>query len=488
MNKDRNSSQVKRKLHWDTKRSTLLGVTAALLIALPVQGAPCDGDSERPPISGNGRYVGFSSAATTLVAGDTNGVDDVFLRDMLTGMIQRVSISSMGAESNGPSGHTSMSLDGTYVMFSSDASNLVPGDTNAASDVFVHDRISGVTSRVSVSSAGTQGNGDSFNYMHAISEDGRYVVFHSDADDLVVGDTNGVTDVFLHDRTLGTTNRISVDSSGTQANGPSFLSTISVINGRFFAFQSKATNLVSGDTNGVSDVFVHDRSTGQTIRVSINSTGGQGDDVSHRASISGDGQSVVFASLSTNLDPGTTFTNNLFNHNITTGATVQITPSWSGSTITADRKPSKSSGGIHVAFKSDADNLVPGDTNGANDIFVYDEIAGTTIRASLSASSSQGNGPSDHQAISSDGRFVSFSSKATNMVPGDTNGFQDIFLRDVQAGTTVLVSECNSSSIGPLGGRIVADDEIHVETSAVSISLTVGLMVLAAMRVRHRRS
>lgn len=418
--------------------------------AVAAQCTTSNGASERPPISGDGRIVGFSSVASNLIAGDTNGVADVFVRDFNSGTLTRVSVSSGGVQSNGFSGHTSMSLDGRFVVFSSDATNLVSGDTNGATDVFVRDRQLGTTERVSVTSSGAEGNGTSFNYMHAISSGGRYVVFHSDASNLVTGDTNGATDIVLHDRALSTTVRISVDSAGLQSNGPSSLATIAVLNGRYFTYQSTATNLVANDTNGVSDIFVYDQNTQLTTRVSVSSLGVQGDDASTRASISGNGDTVVYASLSSNLDPSTTFVNNLFDRDLTAGTNVQITPSWSGASILADRKPAKAAGGQHVAFKSDADNLVSGDTNAANDIFVYTALSGIIERVSVSGTGAQGNGPSDHQSISADGRFVAFSSQASNLVAGDANGFQDIFLRDRTLGTTILVTTVCSMSVPTL--------------------------------------
>src|SRR5439155_1725953 len=204
------------------------------------------------------------SAASDLVAGDTNGVSDVFVHDRQTGTTERVSVASGGAQGNGSSGligfafPPALSADGRFIAFVSFATNLVAGDTNAATDVFVHDRQTETSRASCVASGGTEGNAASLGF--ALSADGRFVAFRSDATNLVAGDTNGTTDVFVHDRQTGATERMSVGSGGVQGNGFSAGPALSA-DGRFVAFRSVGTNLVAGDTNGATDVFVHDRQT-----------------------------------------------------------------------------------------------------------------------------------------------------------------------------------------------------------------------------------
>src|SRR5262249_38706966 len=169
-----------------------------------------------PSISSDGRYVAFDSAASNLVSGDTNGATDVFVHDRLTGATTRVSTDSNAAQGDGASSKPSISADGRYVVFLSAADNLVSGDTNGATDVFMHDLVTGVTTRVSTDSSGAQGNGSSSNA--SISSDGRYVAFASAASNLVPSDTNGVPDIFVRDTQAGVTTRVSVDSSGVQGN------------------------------------------------------------------------------------------------------------------------------------------------------------------------------------------------------------------------------------------------------------------------------
>ena len=167
--------------------------------------------------------------------------------------ITRDSVASDGTEGNDGSYRPSLSSDGRYVAFHSSTSNLVAGDTNGVADIFVHDRRMGKTSRVSTASDGTEGNNNS--YDPSISSDGRYVAFYSYAANLVAGDTNGVADIFVHDRLTGETARVSTASDGTEGNNDSYDPSISS-DGRYVAFESWATNLVAGDTNGRRDIFV----------------------------------------------------------------------------------------------------------------------------------------------------------------------------------------------------------------------------------------
>ena len=217
-----------------------------------------------PAISADGRYVAFISSASNLVDGDTNGFADVFVRDRKTGTIERVSLADDGTQANASSALPEISADGRYVAFRSTASNLVPGDTNGFTDVFVYDREIGTIERVSVAADGTQG--DNHSHASSISADGRYVSFASSDSNLVSGDTNNRRDVFVRDRQAGTTERVSVANNGMQGNDDSMSPSISA-DGRYVAFWSGASNLVPGDTNGGSDIFVYDRQTHSIERV-----------------------------------------------------------------------------------------------------------------------------------------------------------------------------------------------------------------------------
>jgi len=382
-------------------------------------------------LSSDGRYVAFRSAADNLVSGDTNTAPDVFVRDRQTGATTRVSVASDGTQGNSESHGPAISSDGRYVAFYSYATNLVGGDTNTTYDVFVHDRQTGTTTRVSVASDGTQGN--DYSDVPAISGDGRYVAFRSTATNLVSGDTNTIHDVFVHDRQTGTTTRVSVASDGTQGNDYSDVPALSH-DGRYVAFDSFATNLVSSDTNTANDVFVHDRQTGVTTRVSLASDGTQGNNDSYSPAISGDGRYVAFDSAATNLVSGDTNTaNDVFVHDRQTGVTTRVSVASDGTQGNSDSyRPAISSDGRYVAYSSDATNLVSGDTNAVSDVFVHDRQTGTTTRVSLTANNTQGNSHSYDSAISGDGRYVAFSSQANNLASGDTNAAPDVFVAPVK--------------------------------------------------------
>jgi len=265
-------------------------------------------------MSADGRIVAFWGLASNLVPGDTNYEEDVFVRDRSTGITERISVSSSGAEGNDQSGWPAISADGRVVAFQSRATNLVAGDTKGHSDIFVHDRTTGLTERVSVNSSGAEATGGSF--LPAISPDGRVVAFQSLASNLVPGDTKGHPDIFVHDRSTGLTERVSVNPSGAEANGWSSESAISA-DGRVVAFSSYARNLVPGDTNNRSDVFVHHRSTGLTERVSVDSSGTEGNSGSGYPALSAEGQLVAFYSKASNLVAGdTNFVSDAFVHEL----------------------------------------------------------------------------------------------------------------------------------------------------------------------------
>ncbi len=326
--------------------------------------------SDDASVSADGRFVAFRSYATNLVPGDTNGYSDTFVHDRQTGETTRVSIASDGTEADGHSYAPTISGNGRFVAFYSYATNLVSGDTNGVLDIFVHDRQTGETTRVSVASDGTEGNDTSDD--PTISADGRFVAFRSDASNLVPGDTNGFTDIFVHDRQTGETTRVSIASDGTEANGSGSAPNISA-NGRFVAFYSYATNLVPGDTNSETDIFVHDRQTGETTRVSVASDGTEANNRSDDPSLSADGRFVVFRSHATNLVPGDTNEySDIFVHDRQTGETKRISMNAQGAEGNEESdSPSISADGRVVVFPSDASNLVPGDTNNRGDVFVY---------------------------------------------------------------------------------------------------------------------
>jgi Tol biopolymer transport system component len=349
-------------------------------ISRALDGGAANGHSYHPALSADGRFVAFVSLADNLVPGDLNGAGDIFLYDNVSESIERVSLGAGGQEANGASRNPALSADGRFVAFRSEASNLAPGSAHNGSHIYLYDRLAGTMERVSVNSAGEPGNDDS--YRPAVSADGRFVAFSSRATNLVAGDTNGAEDVFLRDRHSGTTVRITVGEQGVEANGHSMEPAISA-DGRLVAFQSQASNLVAGDTNGVADVFVYDRLAGSVERISTNSLGEQANRHSGQPALSADGSIVAFVSAATNLAPG----------------------AWQG----------------YLA------------------VFVHERQTAVTGRVSSSRQGEEGNGASANPSLSADGRFAAFDSVAGNLVRADHNQRVDVFLHDRLPATRLVL-------------------------------------------------
>jgi Tol biopolymer transport system component len=333
-------------------------------------GARAHGECALAIISATGRWVVFQSEADNLAPGDTNERSDVFLRDRQTGTTQLVSVGPDGKAVGGGNAR-GVSADGRHVAFCSDSAALVSGDTNNVDDVFVRDMEAGTTERVSVGAGGKQANGGSWDCT--LSRDGRIVAFQSEATDLVPGDTNGVADIFVRDRERGITERVSVSDAGEEANSNSWDISVSA-DGRYVAFTSAATNLVPGDTSGQrNDAFVYDRQTKTVKRISVSPTGKEGNNSSGSPSLSADGRYVAFLSFARNLvsAPDTNGWCDVFVRDLETGKTQRVNLSADGAQA-RDGSPyvALSGDGRWVAFMSHANNLVPGDKNRTSDIFV----------------------------------------------------------------------------------------------------------------------
>jgi Tol biopolymer transport system component len=399
------------------------------LVSRSSGGVQGDAESYLPSVTADGRYIAFESGSTNLVGNDTNNATDIFVRDRVTGKTVRVSLSSGGAQGNDGSYNANISADGRYVAFISDATNLVPHDTNAATDVFVRDRVNHVTKRISVNTAGRQANATS--YSPVVSADGRFVAFWSVASNLVHHDTNAAPDVFVRDRQRKTTTRVSINTAGFEGNGGSRNPTISR-DGRFVAFESLANNLIGSDTNAVADIFVRDRLRKVTLRASIGSAGAQGDGASTTPSISADGRYLAFRSAATNLvgdDPNGY--DDIFVRDRRNKTTRLVSVSSAG--VHANfhcLEPAISATGRFVTFFSGASNLVGSDTNLQSDIFMRDRGTGTTKRVSVSSAGDEANNASNGPApVSDDGRIVAFYSTASNLIGSDTNNNDDVFIR-----------------------------------------------------------
>ena len=396
-----------------------------------------------PAIGGKGLLVAFDSLATNLVAGDTNGAADVFVKNRRTGETTRVSVRSDGREVRADSQRPAVAAAAPVVAFDSSSPNYVQRDNNSVLDVFVHDQRSGQTVLASITPDGRAGNGASFS--PSISANGRYVAFVSDASDLVAGDRNNTRDVFVRDLKLGVTTLVNLSSDDQQDDRGAAPPAISA-DGRYVAFGSFGDNLVPDDTNDAFDIFVRDLRRETTTRVSVATDGTQGDAESFEQTISAHGEVVAFASDATTLVPDdTNGARDAFVHVMATGVTERVSiaddeaqangqsvgPGIRGGTTSA---PSISADGNRVAFDSIATNLVPGDTNlcppffddpdhpgVCPDVFVRDRAAGTTTRVSLASDGSEGDGASTDPVIDSTGTVVAWFSAASNLVPGDTN-------------------------------------------------------------------
>ena len=381
-------------------------------------GTQTNGQSNHPTLSAGGRYVAFESIASNLVPGDTNNVLDVFLHDTVTGLTQRISTGVGGAQANSQSLEPRISADGRYVAFESSASNLVFSDTNGYPDIFLYDRVQGTIERVSVTSAEVQANSTSY-LGQGISGDGRFVAFTSSAWNLVTGDSNGVNDVFVRDRLLGVTERVSLAAGGVQATSSSSRPSISD-DGRYVAFESLATNLVPNDTNANSDIFVYDRDLDTVERVSLTSAGAEGDNSSFLPSISGDGRYVAFRSLATNFVAGdTNSASDIFVYDRQTDTIQRVSQSDAGIGGNMESTyPTISKDGRYVAFESAASNLVADDTTGVRDVFVYDLQTQTIRRVSRGPGGVPGNVSSTYSAIGPDGQYVAYISQATQPCAG----------------------------------------------------------------------
>ena len=410
-------------------------------------GVEGNADASQRHISGNGRYVVFASEATNLVSGDNNAARDVFIRDTELGVTVRLSTSAAGVEGNFASSEPRVTDSATETVFMSDATKLVPGDVNGVGDIFLKHWPTGAIEIVSLTSTGDQANQMSF--APGVSGDGNRIVFVTVADNVVPGDTNAKIDVFVRDRALATTTRASVSSGGMQATDHSTRPVISG-DGSRVAFESAAVDLQPGDINGESDVFVHIVDTGATFMASTTATGVQGNGPSTSPSISTTGRYVAFLSEASNLVPGdTNGVTDVFVKDLTTGGIVRANVSSAGLQTTDSTASAMISGDARfVAFDTNASNLVVQDTNAQFDVFLRDLDLGVTTRLSTDDLGVIGNMGSFRPSISNDGSEVAFWSFADNLVPGDTNGLRDVFYVDRYAVGGVAYCTAGTSASG----------------------------------------
>jgi Tol biopolymer transport system component len=410
----------------------------------------------RVVISGDGEWVAFESQANNIVPGDTGGQIDIFHRNITSGVTTRV-LGLAGASPNGHSDIEDISTDGQLVLFQSHASNYVANDNNGLTDVFVFDAGTGLVELISTNPLGETGNGIS--QYTRISGGGRYVVFGSGASDLVSPDTNSNWDVFLRDRLNLSTELVSVSSAGVQGSGRSDRPCISA-SGDLAGFTSDSDELIAGDDNRVKDVFVRNFGATTTELGSHAGSAGPfpvftGNRESQLASISDDGRFAAFRTLSTNflpIQPG--FFPLIYRVDLRTGDYALVNVMIGGApddSNTRNRAPSMDRPGNRIAFSSPSSQLVPGDSNGVEDVFVRDMDLAMTRRVSVDSAGAEASGHSYSPTISANGRFVTFVSNANNLVADDTNGHTDIFVHDMVSNQTrrVSISSGGNQASGP---------------------------------------
>ncbi len=389
-----------------------------------------------------------------------------------------VSVTSTGLQANFPSTSPAVvSEDGRFVAFESYASNLVPGDTNNRGDIFLRDRLLGTTVRLSVAPGGAEADGESF--APSISADGRYIAFASLATNLTTLDLNGKMDVFLFDRDTGVLACVSKSAAGSVGNNASTKPVLSA-DGRWVFFETLASNLVGGDFNNALDVYrASTASPATTLElVSRDSAGNPGGAGSGSISVSRDGRFLAFDSDALNLDiPDLNNRRDCFVRDLHTGVTTRVSKRADGvPAADASYTPAISDDGRWAAFQSFASNLVPGDTNLSADIFVKDLVTGALTRVNLGPALEQANFGSFNPRVSADGRFVVYASDATNLVPSDTNARTDVFVFDRQSGLTRRVSVSTEGAQGNNTARMpgISPDARHIVFEASSDNLVPG--------------
>ena len=430
-----------RRMHSRRPLRTLLAITVSALASVPsahaisptttrasltATGAEILGYNALPSVSADGRWLAFDSYSDAVVAGDANGTVDVFLRDMHSGSVRKISQLPDGTDGNQASAAPSMSADGRYIAFISDATNLAPGINSTADDVYVYDRVANTLRRVSTSLSGKDGAGIS--REPRMAADGKYLTFESTANDLVAGDPSR-KDIFLADVATLALQRVSVKPDGGVPNSDSYASDVSD-GGRFVAFSSFASDLVAGDLNGVPDMFVRDMAAGTTTRQSVSASGGEGNATSERADITADGCYIAFYSTASNLVTGSGGSLKAMVRNRCNPNTEVASLSNSGVVYPVYNRPvSISDDACTVVFVTGTAIVTP--APGVLAVILRDRCQGITTRADVSTAGDLGNANVDYVQLSAgSGRYVVFDSGANNLVPGDAGGNFDVFIRD----------------------------------------------------------
>ncbi|MCE5315723.1 MAG: malectin domain-containing carbohydrate-binding protein [Armatimonadota bacterium] len=435
--------------------SLATGLTAQTTkrVSVTSGGVESDGESFFSAVSGDGRYVAFSSWSTNLVPGGTNGWLQVLRADLDDGSIIDASLDYLGQQATIYSWFPTISADGNRVCFTTNSTALVPGPEDYIFQAYARDVSGEETILASCSVGGNAGNDES--YFSAISGDGNYVAFSSFATN-ITPDGSTTEHVYVKNLQTGSINRASVNSDGEPGNGRSSAPYISY-DGRYAIFSSDATNLVDDDTNGVADVFVRDMLNETTERVNVSSTGEQANGGSDWPTISGDGRYAAFECSASNLVTPNTASgrSNVYVYDRDTGTIQIVSVDSAGNYGNAGSSGAVISlNGKYVVFNSDATNLVATPNNGRTQVYTHRMSTGETIMASVNSAGVAGDNYSDWQSVSGDGRVVAFASYATNLVSDDTNNERDIYVREIGPPYTVTAMiDCG----GPKTGNWIAD-------------------------------
>ena len=442
-------NSIRPKLAAGTGRRATALAAAVALLALPgcamvvrvsqsVDHIEGNSASRAPSVSFDGRWIAFTSFASNLTGNDFNGTADVFVRDQQSGAVELLSRTAAGLSANYASDQPSISDDGNRIAFRSVASNLVADPALALTEIYVRDRAAGTTTWVSVATNGTSANGPCSEAR--ISRDGRYVTFTSTADNLVANDGNHQPDVFVHDLVTGTTEAVSVMPNGMVGAGASSQPAINQ-DGRYIAFTSTTPTLVPGDGNGGADVFLRDRTGGTTTRVSVTTAGLEAEPGSGSPAISADGRVIAFDSTATDLIAhDVNQSADVFVRNLNTLVTTMVSVD-NGNVPTegSSHTPSISADARYVSFTSWG-QLVPDDENYLDDIYVRDRSRSRTRRISTTVLGDEVHDPNEASALSGDGRSVAFQSISPQLVDGDDNHVEDVFVKPVTVPTVTGTS------------------------------------------------
>ena len=413
-------------------------------------------------ISADGRYVAFDSGADNLAAGADNG--GVFVRDTWARTNAAVSVRANGTVDDA-SDTPAISGDGRFVAFVSDDKDLVPGGNDKFYQVFLRDRLTGVTTRISTKINGNQGSDDSD--LPSLSNDGRYIAFESDSPGLVAGDTNAWTDVFVRDRVTNTTKRVSVTATGAEADIGGESPSISA-DGRFVAFASSDI-LTSNDTNLTEDIYVRDVVASSTTLVSIAGNGAISNGLSDSPSISANGRFVVFSSAATNLDglADTDGGTDVFVRDLVAGTTQRVSLSSVGALAHGDAaRPVISGSGRFVTYESTAADAVAADSNTVTDAFVYDRTLGQTSRVSTDSAGGQLLLGGVQPVVSADGRFVAFAS-ASQVAGLPASATRQLYVR-----LTVPASTADAPPVVSIGNASVVEGDLRARALKFTVSLS----------------